>query len=366
MTKNDRKVLGCLLGCCALIAVAVLAVVGVGYYTLKFGAYKPAARVDTAAAAGGQPVVLCRVDLQAPTAFSLAMLDDPTMRGYNGAFLKMFLPYEGTFALDSAPDSPVAEVHALLSMPRMAEFIVRKLGEARPMLETNGRRINTLELQGEDKGLAVLRGTLPLPTSAQDLRADGWPQPRGGGAPALERSHFVELTLDNRNGLAGVAISALAQTLGVEEDTAPYSPAPLVAPDPTAPQEPLSLLGQVRIIKGLKFITTAWLAADFTDKGDAEIQLRVSAADEVSAMFLMAGLGPLPEILGRDLAELGIHVKGDITREAAEIHGKIVFAGVTEAVRRSMNNYSERSNSGEPPAWLMKNLNLPPAPAERL
>ncbi len=359
LSARDKRIFGCLLGCCAIVLVCILVAGGGAYYMLKFGSFKSAPRVDTAVGITTPPALLLHIDLQSPGAFSLAMLDNPGMSGYNGNLLRMFIPYEGTFTANASPDSPDAEFGAALSMPRMAEYIVGKLRDAKPALESSGRKITTLETQGELKGLALLRGTMPLPSEAAALRTEAWPTPKEGQAPTLEHNHFVEATLDNRNGQGAVALAALVQTLGAEEASAPFAPTPIAEPNPAA-GEPLSLLAQVRIIKGLKFIKTAHISGDFTPKGDLDVHLSVSGADEVSAMFLMAGLGPLPEHINKVTAENGVTVSGDIARNGSEISGSLHFDGIAKAIRKALDARGAGPNR-EPPAWLLKKFN-PPMP----
>lgn len=347
-SKSDHKLVGCLLGCCALVVLFVAVVASISYYTLKYGVLAASPRVDTRAHVGEQPALLLYFDAEAPTAFSPAMLEGANPSSYNGALIKMFLPYEGSIALSAGPGATQAQFDAAISTRRGASFITSMVTDQLSQSSVPGMA-PALQIQ-DDGGLSTVRGALPLPSEAPVLRGEAWPASIETTAAKLEGKHFVEFALDNRNGDASLAVAALVQSMGgdgaLEADL-------LAGTEPGAGQA-LSLLSQVRIIKGLWMIKTARAALDFTPRGDLDAVFTVNAANEVAAMLLMGAAGRLPEELQEELADTGVVVTGSVEREGAVIRGTIHYAGLAEAMGNAMAAYDKNPESGFP-------LFMPPA-----
>lgn len=341
--------------------LAALILAGSGYYLFKRAGLSIVSREDTATVATAkQPAIAVRVNLEAPTAFSPGMLEGPNSH-YTGTLLRTFLPYEFTFGIGTDETRSNTQFRGAVSFRRAAQMFMGQVHAFGTALERRGRHFEDIGVSPENPGLGILAGQLALPPEAASLRSEAWPTPVLGPQPQFEMTHFLELLIDNRAGDAGLAIAALAQTLG--EDPANALDIPensMLAPDPMAPLPPLSLLSQVRIIKGARFLKTAWVALNFEPNADATIQLRVSGTDEVSALFLMTGLGRLPEELGKQLASSGVQVEGEITREGADISGKLHFKNVGPALVAAMEAYNE--NAGQDfPSWFPIPANYKPA-----
>nr|AUN37019.1 hypothetical protein [uncultured bacterium] len=336
--SSDTKVLGCLGGCFGLVVVILLVVFGTLYYSLKFGRFAAAPRTDTVAHLGGEPALLLRIAPDAPTAFTPAMLDAAGASTYNGGIFRMFRPYEGTVVVSIPPGGAGAEIAGALSMPRGAAFLKNYATALRPELEGRGFKITAMNVEGEESGVFSIFGDVNLPKEAGPLRAEAWPAPLEGAAPALEKSHFVEFYFDNRNGDGALAATAIAQYGGEggeeSRDTG----------DPIA----MSLLSQVRIIKGLRFVKMAWGAIDFSPSGDLNVTTRIAAKDEVCAMFLMAGLGNAPAEMKKVLQEAKLAMSGDFVRSGDSIVGTFTFHGVTAWMRDWMNEYNEEYQKSSP------------------
>ena len=212
-SNRDRTVLGCCMGCCAVLLVLVALVGGVTYYTFRFGRFAAAPPADTLARLGGGPALVVRLDAEAPGAFSPALLEDPGVNAYNGALLRLFRPYEATLTIDAGVDGAAVGFGTAVSMPRGAEALKDMISSEARGYETEGRELTSIEIDPEQKGLLVGRGVLPLPVEARALRGEAWQAPLEGDAPALERGHFIEMALDNREGGGALALTALAQVL---------------------------------------------------------------------------------------------------------------------------------------------------------
>lgn len=359
--KSDRKIFGCLGGCLGVVLVLVLVLAGTGYYLFKRAGLTIVSREDTATVATAeQPAIALRVNLEAPTAFSPGMLEGPNSH-YTGTLLRTFLPYEFTLGIGADETQNNAQFRGGVSFRRAAQMFMGQVHAFGTALERQGRHFEDISVSPENPGLGILAGKLELPPEAATLRSEAWPTPIQGTQPQFEMTHFLELLVDNRQGDAGLAIAALAQTLGEDPANDVDIPAnSMLAPDPMAPLPPLSLLSQVRIIKGARFLKTAWLAVDFEPNADATLQLRISGADEVSALFLMTGLGRLPEELGKQLASSGVLVEGEITREGVEISGKLHFKNVGPALVAAMEAYNETAGQ-DFPSWFPIPSNYKPA-----
>lgn len=334
---------------------------GAGYYLFQRAGLTIVSREDTATVATAEsPAIAVRVNLEAPTAFSPGMLEGPDSH-YTGTLLRTFLPYEFTLGIGADETRSNARLHGAISFRRAAQMFMGQVHTFGTAMERRGRHFDEIGVSAENPGLGILAGSLALPPEAATLRTEAWPAPVPGPQPQFEMTHFLELLVDNREGDAGLAIAALAQTLG--EDPADALNIPensMLAPDPMAPLPPLSLLSQVRIIKGARFLKTAWIALDFEPNADATVQLRVSSPDEVSALFLMTGLGRLPEELAKQFASSGVEVTGEIAREGADISGKLNFKNVAPAMIAAMNAYNETAGQ-DFPTWFPIPSNYKPA-----
>lgn len=353
--KKKMSPMGCLLGCLGATALFALAVYGFIYFLFHFGPFAAAPQVDTAARLGGGPALMLRVDAEAPGAFSLGMLNDPGLNAYNGAMLRMLRPYEATFQVEPAAQAAVVGVGAAMSMPRGANVLLGLLADARKSFERDGREVSRLDVDPENKGVLIGRGTLPLPAEAQALRAEAWPEPLPGEAPVPEGGHFIEWTLDNRTGAGGLALAAMAQAFGEESEAA------------SPPQ--LSLLSQVRIIKGSRLVRTAQGSIDFTPAGDVSIAYHISAANEVCAILIAGALAQAPDGIRDAIKELdaedAVQVSPMQTREGAEIRGEITIVGVTPAMREGLKEFNE-SRGTDPFGFMGLPQDLPSSESQPL
>lgn len=349
--------LGCFLGCAGIIALILLLVLGTAFYQLKFGALSAARRVDTVAQLDPNPALLLRVNLKAATAPDLAMIEGSTATGAApGGLLRMLLPYEGSLMLSVPPDGSEVYLGGALSTPRGANLLRSMLEDQRAGVAARGGKVTVLETRGDDQGVLALRAVLPLPKEAPTVRGEAWTSPLEGPAPPLEANHFIEATLDNRNGEAALAFTALAAFLQMEspetEDT--IGPA-------DSPADKLSLLSQVRLIKGSRFLKTATMSVDFiAPDGDVDLHFSIDGKDEFSAAFMMTALGDLPETLNAKWKPEGVDVDGTVNRDGARIDGALKFHGVARQIGQFMEDYSRRSASGAP-AWL-DSFGAPPTP----
>lgn len=333
MTKvaktGKNNLAGCLLGCLGIAVLIVVLISGGLFYSFRYGKFAAAPKIETTSLVSAGAALSVRVDFQAPTAITLAQIEGSNAPQL-GALAKMFFPYEGALALSVSPDGREVYASAAVSSPRGATFAKQMLEGIRPDLESNGRTLTRLEVDPEHAGVLALRMLLPSPEEAPGLRKEAWNAPMPGDAPALSGHHFFECVLDNRNGDGGLAFAALAQTMG--EGKAPTA----------APPVALSLLSQVRLIKGSRLVSTLSTTADFTATGDLDIATELHAANEVSAMLLMSSLGDLPEKLAQDWEGAGIVVTGNFERSGAQIKGSLHFDGVVPRMRAAMQAYNER------------------------
>jgi hypothetical protein len=340
-TKKDRNVLGCLLGCFGICVFLTLALAGGVYYIFRFGPLAAAPPVDTIARLGGGPALILRVDAEAPGAFSLGLLNEPGLNAYNGAMIRLVRPYEIALQMEPAADGSVVAFGAALSTPRGTNVLLEMLKEPRRGFERNGREVSVLDIDSENSGVILGRGTLPLPVEAWALRGEAWPETLPGDAPTVERGHFIEFTLDNRNGGGGIAMTVLAQMMSEEPGGNAASP--------------LSLLSQVRLIKGSRLVRTAWAAMDFTPAGDVTIKYRVSAVNEVCAILLAGTLAQAPDGIRNQMLAVGATVPLQISpsqsREGTEIQGEISIIGVAPAMREALLEFN--TNRGDDPFGMM-------------
>lgn len=324
--KGLSTAAGCALGCLAMVLLIVLIGTGTVYYLIKIGPFAPAPRVDTRSHLGGSPALTVRLDAKAPGAFSPALLEDPNIAAYNGALLQLFWPYEGTVAVFAVPGSTTIELAAALSMPRGSSVLLEMLQDMRKDFEKNGRTVRVLQADGERQGVVTARGALPLPLEANALRAEAWPAPLDGDAPAIEGGHFIELALDNRNGEAALGLTGIAQMMG---EGNPESPAQL------------SLLSQVRLIKGSHLVRTAWAALDFAPSGDVGLQYRVTAWNEVSAQLLKGILDQVPDQLTAQMDLPGVVIQHDLKHEGVNLSATLNFEGFGEAMREGIREFNQ-------------------------
>jgi len=333
--SGSNNLIGCLLGCGVITIVLLLLIVGGVFYTFRFGSMAASPKADTTALLATGAAMTLRVDLEAPTALSLAQLED-TNSPQVGGLMRMFRPYEGSLSFSVSPDGREVYAGVAVSAPRGTSFFVNMLENARRDIEKNGRTITQIGVDPERPGVLSVRMLMPSPAEAPGLRGEAWPSPTPGVAPTLDSNNFVSFVMDNRNGDAGLVGAAVAQSVGEDAGYADFS-----APDAsTVPA--LSLLSQVRLIKGSRLVSTLKATADFTPQGDLLVEVGLDATNEVSAMLLMSSLGGLPEQLAKEWESSGLKVTGSFERSGAHIAGTLNFVGAIAEMRRFMKDYNER------------------------
>lgn len=335
---GNNPLVGCLVGCFAVVTVVFVLAAGGLFYTFRFGSFASAPRTETLPLVGSGNVVTVHVDLEAPTALSLSTLEGTSNPGA-GALLRLFRPYMGTLAFSASPDGREVYASAAVSAPRGVSVYKNMVEGFRPELETGGRKLTQLLEDPEHAGVLTGRLMLPTPAEAPRLRAEAW----GGGAlgqvVASEGRHFISVEVDNRRGDAALVFAALAQAAGEDADATG-----------------LSLLSQVRLIKGSRLVSALRMTADFTPEGDVQVLAVAEAPNEVSAMLLMSNVSSLPEALSREWAGTGVEVSGSVTRTGTRIEGQVTFANAVEQMRAFMDEYNRRGGiagfgEGEVPSF---------------
>ena len=328
---------GCLIGCLAVVVLAVIAVVALGYLASEFDLIRAAEEQDALAFLGGTPVVMARVEPDHDAIISMLDLgsyQEPAAR----KFLQLFIPYEAgvTLQLDARDENAVAA--AACSMRRGAGMFAWFLAHEDPPPSLGfGENIRAAE---EQSGLLVLRTQWPTQEATRiDITA------RWAEAPetplALEGGHIAEVVFDNRTGGAFLALEPALEAAR-EGQSPPLTP---------------KMHDQVRAV----LLRARWIRirGDLVDRSetgptepvdpahipaiDAVVKIDVEAVSEDAAQEMLRLLKGLHETAVAVLrAEENVEVEGGFKREGVHVDGEFIVPNAARPLIKEMRRSMEK------------------------
>jgi hypothetical protein len=125
------------------------------------------------------------------------------------------LPYEAAIMLEPKQDH--VESTFYINAQRFGPHIVEYVRDTNLVSRITLVQWQSPELRREERGVLVVKGTLPVDRPAQETVLRAWRQFTPSGPLAFEGDHFVEAVLDNRTGSGLITLFSLLAASGIPD-----------------------------------------------------------------------------------------------------------------------------------------------------
>lgn len=126
------------------------------------------------------------------------------------------LPYEVAFVLE--PKGDIIESTFYVNAQRFGPQLATYMRQANLASRISFVRWHGPDFAAKDRGILVMKGTLPTDAEARSLAASAWNTPAPATPLELEGGHFVEAVVDNRSGSGFITVLSLIGANGVPDE----------------------------------------------------------------------------------------------------------------------------------------------------